>query len=227
VQQTIGEEKSFMTEPRRTVPLLAFSLLFLISSGVQAKGPGIRPLIDRSCLAGCREELQTCLREARPGVEECLLGCEDAIAEAREICAAEPRSERCRLARHEAEACVRDCREPVNECIHEAQRCARGCAVLTDPCHECREEHRACVKSAGMEGRACAQELCSDEFADAREACAGAPQSDECRKAVEELIECVEPCREKYEELIEDCREELRLCREECQGDDTGAVDRH
>lgn len=207
-----------MTEARRIIAFLF--LLLLIAGGAEAKEPAVRPVIDPDCLAACREDLQLCLREARPAVEACLQGCEELTARARRICAAEPNSDRCKLARREAEACAQKCREPINECNRAARRCVQGCQTEIDPCLLCRREHQACVKNAAMEGRQCVAELCADEHAKAREACAADPESDECKKAMQALDECVEPCREKYKALIEECREKLRVCREECGGDD-------
>jgi hypothetical protein len=207
-----------MSEARRSVALLF--LLLLIAVGAQAKEPTVRPVMSPDCLAVCREDLQLCLREARPAVEACLLGCEELRVRARRICAAYPDSDRCKLARREAEACMQKCREPINECNHKARRCVQGCQAQPDPCLLCRREHQTCVKNAAVQGRMCVAEFCADEHAKALEACADDPGSDQCRKAMQVLDECAEPCREKYKAMIDECREKLRVCREECGADD-------
>jgi hypothetical protein len=212
-----------MTEPRRIMPFLAFFLLVLGAGAVQAKEPSLRPASDRDCLAACRERMQKCLEEARPKVDECLAGCQDLMARARRICAANPSSDECRRARFAANACLQGCREPINECIRAGRLCAQSCTEPVDPCRHCREEHQGCLKSAAQEGRQCAQDLCSDEFEYLRRACEADPRSDECRKAHQQLNECVEPCREKYKALVEECREALRLCRVECAGEEPAA----
>ncbi len=76
---------------------------------------------------------------------------------------------------------------------------------------DCREVYVRCTHAAYSEARMCIQE-CGDLIAKAREACAEAPDSEECGNARRRAAACVHDCRDSLGTDLRICRADAMEC---------------
>jgi hypothetical protein len=204
--------------------LTAAASSFLIVGAATAQE--LRPPKDRACVLDCREVHSRCVHAAETTARLCLQGCEELIAEAREICSEAPDSEECAAAREAAVACIRACRQTLRsdlrQCLADAKECVALCPdaqlpVPRDPVclHECRRQTNACLERARAAAHDCA-EPCADLVAKAREECAAAPRSEECAQARREATACLQPCRQELASNTRQCVADGLSCAASC-----------
>jgi len=183
------------------------------------------PFKERQCVADCRQDELTCLKDARDAAAPCFQGCQALVDAAHTACDAAPQSDACKTAAQAARTCLDPCytelRPVANGCREEGRVCVRACPFVGEPpcLAACRADYVHCLADTRDALMTCRQG-CDDEYKAARAACASDPQSDACSAARAALNTCLAPCRASLKQDLEQCGTALGQCAAKC--DDGG-----
>ena len=93
-------------------------------------------------------------------------------------------------------------------------------AELIYPCQSaCAQTGRDCGEAANDTAVSCISSACSAEVTAAQTACAEERSSEECRDAVDALLDCGDTCLDTRSAALDTCRDAQRDCRDACEAD--------
>jgi len=192
-----------------------------VTSAVAQTSPGP---VDRECAKQCRDDYRTCVGAAGHEARLCRQECADLIQAAKDTCANDSDSTECQAARDAAHDCMQECAKALQlalaECRDDLRHCLESCPKPPPPkdpacLKDCRLGLGSCLEKARETARECAA-ACRPRVVAAREACAAAPQSEECKAARQEAALCLRPCAEQLNTDTRKCNADAQNCVHAC-----------